>query len=159
MTKFDTTHQKIIRTAIRLFETAGDSNVTIRQVIGAANIHRSTFYHHFPDYDALLDAMIANKLPYNLDPNLSLLDNNRQLITIIDQNKPFFRTVLQYRYKFEATILQLFSAKVRSWDAAPENHVTNLKLAYGALIGVISVWLQDPEITKADVTAYLSTMI
>lgn len=51
------TRAKIVAAALRLLEKGGQDAVTMRKVAKAVGISAMAIYHHFPDRDALLEAL------------------------------------------------------------------------------------------------------
>lgn len=57
MTTFET-HDKILKTARRLFVQQGYTATSMRQVAEEAGIGKATIYHHFPDKEAIILALV-----------------------------------------------------------------------------------------------------
>lgn len=56
---FDTTHQAIIETAVRLISEKGVEALSMAAISRAAGINRTTLYYHFEDREALIEAVKA----------------------------------------------------------------------------------------------------
>jgi len=52
------THEKILQVARRLFVKQGYTATSIRQVAGETGIGKATIYHHFPDKQAIIMALL-----------------------------------------------------------------------------------------------------
>jgi len=56
------TYEKILSTAQRLFTRQGYTATSVRQVAEAAGIGKATIYHHFPDKQAILTALLQRNI-------------------------------------------------------------------------------------------------
>lgn len=56
------TYEKILSTARRLFVQQGYTATSMRQVAEAAEIGKATIYHHFPDKQSILTALLRHNL-------------------------------------------------------------------------------------------------
>jgi len=54
---FDTTHQRMIETAVRLISGKGSDSLSIAALARAMRIDRTTVYYHFKSREALLEAV------------------------------------------------------------------------------------------------------
>jgi AcrR family transcriptional regulator len=57
----DSTRDRIISAAEKLFDAVGIEKVNVADVADAAGIHRVTFYRHFADRDAILDEVLERR--------------------------------------------------------------------------------------------------
>jgi AcrR family transcriptional regulator len=64
------THDTILQVARRLFIEQGYTATSIRQIAEEAGIGKATIYHHFPDKQAIILALLHN----TTDRQISLLD-------------------------------------------------------------------------------------
>ena len=55
------TRQKIIHTAVRLFQVQGFQATTVDQIAGKADIARKTLYNHFPVKEAIVNAYVGEQ--------------------------------------------------------------------------------------------------
>lgn len=56
---YDATHQMLIEGAVRLISEKGVEALSITALARAAGLNRATVYYHFPDREALLEAVSA----------------------------------------------------------------------------------------------------
>ncbi len=59
-----TTYAKILQTAQRLFVQKGYTATSMRQVAAEAGIGKATIYHHFPDKQAIVVALLEKNTVY-----------------------------------------------------------------------------------------------
>ncbi|ANZ60676.1 TetR/AcrR family transcriptional regulator [Secundilactobacillus paracollinoides] len=158
MSKYSDTDTLIIESALHLFETPGAGNITALQVIDAAHIHRSTFYHHFATFNDLVAAMMNRVFPDPLNTDLRLSENIVNLVETIDNNQVLFRHLMQFRGKFEEIVKQRFVLDVNLWTKNVETNPVAVELLYGCVIGMMASWLNNPQIKKKDVLFYFERL-
>ena len=66
------TYQKILQTARRLFVQQGYTATSMRQVAEETGIGKATIYHHFPDKQAIVKALL-NESTARMDESLRLM--------------------------------------------------------------------------------------
>ena len=101
------TYDKILQTARRLFVQQGYTATSMRQVAETAGIGKATIYHHFPDKQAIVLALLK-KNTTNMDETLQLVraeTDPRRRIQVATQTS--------VRFLFEAAdIMQIVRREV-----------------------------------------------
>lgn len=101
------TYDKILQTARRLFVKQGYTATSMRQVAETAGIGKATIYHHFPDKQAIVMALLK-KNTTNMDETLQLVraeTDPRRCIQVATQTS--------VRFLFEAAdIMQIVRREV-----------------------------------------------
>ena len=63
------TRQRLVAATVELHETIGPARTTVSAIADRAGVERKTFYRHFPDPDAILDACSAHYRSLNPPPD------------------------------------------------------------------------------------------
>jgi TetR/AcrR family transcriptional regulator, cholesterol catabolism regulator len=96
------TYQKILSTAHQLFVQQGYTATSMRQVAEAAGIGKATIYHHFPDKQSILAALLSR--------NITRMDEAMQLVRAENDPRRRIRVAAEASIEFlfeSADILQI----------------------------------------------------
>jgi AcrR family transcriptional regulator len=63
------TRRRLVAATVELHETIGPARTTVSAIADRAGVERKTFYRHFPDPDAILDACSAHYRSLNPPPD------------------------------------------------------------------------------------------
>lgn len=154
MTQF--TEKAIMDTFVEMLEEMPLEKITVQKIIKRCNISRNTFYYHFGDIYALLDAVLqrdltllfVNNTVYKDDwsQNLKLLFDymyqNRRMLYHIYQS--INHSMLeQYLYKTTEKFFQRHIANVTEGLAISDNDLRFLCLACQSMfVGILLYWLR-----------------
>jgi AcrR family transcriptional regulator len=101
------TYDKILQTARRLFVQKGYTAASMRQIAEDAGIGKATIYHHFPDKQAIVMAL--------LQKNIGRMDEALQLVRAEEDPRERIRTAATVSVNFlleSAEILQIVRREV-----------------------------------------------
>lgn len=94
------TKEKILITALELYNTKGVGNVSIREVAKQASISHSNLIYHFPDQESILlklhEQMLQKAIKLNEELNFSSAD----LKQLFHATKSGFAVVFEFRFLF-----------------------------------------------------------
>ncbi len=175
--KKEFTRQKIVDTAMALFDTQGYDETTMEQIAAEADIAKGTLYNYFPVKEAIINVFMQRAFNSRYDDRIArlrtLLDTRSrmvatftELINGIASQKTIFEKYLIYRTQniisfypddAEKSGLSLLgqeiiklgqqSGEIRS-DLPP---VILGDLFEFAIIEVIKYFYQDPDMTNLDI--------
>jgi AcrR family transcriptional regulator len=108
--KKEETQQRIITTAIGLFNRAGLETVTMEQIAAEVDIAKGTLYHYFPSKDAIIAAFLQRTFRERQAERvaqLRALPNTRarlalvftQLVEGVQRQKEIFEAFILYRMR------------------------------------------------------------
>ena len=98
------TRQRILGAARRLFEAGGVDAVSIRQVAAKVGITPMAIYRHYPDRDALIDAIVLDALDRWRD-RVAALTHDDPLAWLTAAGDAFLDFALEEPRRFEAAFL------------------------------------------------------
>lgn len=104
--------ERIVQTAVELFQEQGFYNTTMEQIAEVADVARKTLYNHFPVKEAIADSYlrdISNGLAQESFESLQRLpDTKSRLVAALtatyswaEKNPELTRVVLGYRMKYD----------------------------------------------------------
>lgn len=187
--RFKQTEFKIKLALIELINEEGLDEITVQQITAVAKINRATFYHHYLDKPDLIEKqrnniihqieIIAhNELSQTMfyqDPNSPLIIYPlfEQVINFLDNDRNFFRAWLGPKGDLKTVLLikkNIGENIITRLDQLNEKHSLTTpipkqfaqQLVIDQLYSIIDIWLQQTDISKAEVikilmkTRYLS---
>lgn len=95
------TRKRILASADRIFSQRGLRKVTVEELCAGMSISKRTFYKHFPDRDALVEALIVHRLAEVGPLIIKNLNSRRPVPEILERhfdllvNKVFARVSVQ----------------------------------------------------------------
>lgn len=146
--------QKLIRDALKsLLAEKSFESISVQDVAERATVNRATFYAHFPDKFALLDAIIRDDVAAKLsegDP-LSVSDTRDLLLAV---GKNVFGFVGQHRAckidrDFDPQFKSAIEAQLAEFLQPTFGHCTALLIA-SALVGAAMSWRHQAPKTSSD---------
>lgn len=154
MTRF--TEKAIMDTFVEMLEEMPLEKITIQKIIKRVNISRTTFYYHFGDIYALLDAVLQRNLTLlfvnNATSDDDCADNLHLLFDYMYQNRKMLYHIYQsvthsmleqYLYKATEKFFQRHIALATEDMAIDEKDLQFLCFAYQSmLVGIILDWLR-----------------
>ena len=94
------TKEKILNTALELYNTKGVGNVSIRELAKQVNISHSSLIYHFPDQESILlelhNQMLKKAIKLNEELNSSSVDLKQHF----HATKIGFSVVFEFRFLF-----------------------------------------------------------
>lgn len=136
--------QKLIRDALKsLLAEKSFESTSVQDIAERATVNRATFYAHFPDKFALLDAIIRDDVAAKLSEGDPLSKNDtRQLLLAVGTN--VFGFVRQHRAckidrDFEPQFESAIEAQLAEFLQPFFDHCTALLIA-SALVGAAMSW-------------------
>ncbi|WP_084309264.1 FAD-dependent oxidoreductase [Alkalihalobacterium bogoriense] len=97
--KKETTKQKIVNAAIKLFQEKGFETTTVQEITAKANVAKGTFFNYFPTKDSIMQSLALERI---------------QEITMQLENPSFFDST------FLANVRKLLGTLLTDYDKNPE---------------------------------------
>jgi len=123
------TYQTILQVARRLFVQQGYTATSMRQVAEQAGIGKATIYHHFPDKEAILKAL--------LDSTQAKMDQALQAVRAESEPRRRIQVAAEASISFlyeSADILQVARREVPAWRDEMVQHFALFFHEYVALL-------------------------
>jgi AcrR family transcriptional regulator len=146
----------LIAAAIELVDEREVAEISVTDLAGRAGLTRMTFYQHFPDRDALLQAAGVERFESALGDfgagdgqRRGLVDGSRALLDLLSTNRVFYQRLLNgtsgiQTYRAIQTFLGDRIAIAAGFDGIELDEAQRLFLGGGAMAH-ISRWLNDDE--------------
>jgi AcrR family transcriptional regulator len=123
------TYENILSAAHRLFVQQGYTATSMRQVAEAAGIGKATIYHHFPDKQSILAALLGR--------NIARMDEALQLVRAEDDPRRRIQVAAQTSIAFlfeSADILQIARREIPSGRDQMQGGFANFFQQYMSLL-------------------------
>ncbi|MDQ0058961.1 TetR/AcrR family transcriptional regulator [Paenibacillus harenae] len=170
------TRKAIKEAFLTLVQTKGYERITIQDIADEAVINRNTFYLHYVDKPDLMENLCQESMKelnncFNLDikdKDIHAIDKEafilslREMFKAIEGNIVFFRTMLSQsgQTNFSTYLKEALKDFILSGSG---DHYQNQKMKVGleymisGLVGVICMWISDPEhLVAEEVIGHLS---
>ena len=146
---------------IKVAKNKGISDVTVSDIIKAANINRSTFYRHYIDkpdlIDSIEDRVITNIKEANVELKSSELEYINtaagkfvyKFLTVIEENQPILELLLsgkgdiQFTMKLIAFFNELVNSTTEVFTDTMDEKERKLFAAYNSstAMGIVAFWV------------------
>jgi AcrR family transcriptional regulator len=155
------TRKRILASADQVFYKRGLRKVTVEELCAGMAISKRTFYKHFPDRDALVEAVIANRMAEVGPLIIENLNSRRPVPEILERhydilvNKVFARVSVQMLADLQVMMPEVWE----SIEAMRSRAITALAelIRKGQKRGAIRSDL-DPEVLGKIIQAVVSTI-
>lgn len=67
------TRQKLLDVASELLESASPDEITVDMVLQRSGISKGSLYHHYRDFQDLIESALSNLFVYNVDQSIAAL--------------------------------------------------------------------------------------
>lgn len=153
--RFVRTEKVIQETMMRILIEEDPESITVDQLIGEADINKSTFYLHYQSLDQLVSSLedqLISELSsalYRLDNTHTIDDFFNAVMNWCSSNKALTQAVLKAStYRFNEKIENLFKKYLKPLKPIKRNKITDenaflVPSLIQAEVGVLRVWIMD----------------
>lgn len=149
------TKQAIIETFIRLLDREPLDKITVQEIVAECQISRNTFYYHFGDIYALLDALVQRDIAVlreqqsrgdTWDENLTkaldyILENRRRIFHVYrSMNHEMLEQL--FRQATEELFTGYVRGEARDLEVSEEDIGTIVRFYQSTLVGALLEWMR-----------------
>ena len=149
------TEEKILEAAIKLLEEKNLDKISVKDICDECGINRNTFYYHYADIYAVLDAMLENAssvmkkeaegedILTDYEKRVAFISANKKAVMHIYQSKQR-ETISSYIHRLSHDFVSEYVYKAAEGKKVSENDMIFICSFYEcALEGLIYRWLES----------------
>lgn len=149
------TEEKILNAALKLLEEKNLDKISVKDICDECGINRNTFYYHYTDIYAVLDALLENAstLMKNEGEGSDMLTDYEKRVAFISTNKKAVmhvyqskqrETISSYIHRLSHDFVSEYVYKAAEGKKVSENDILFICSFYEcALEGLIYRWLEN----------------
>ena len=128
------TKQQIAATLKKLCKKQSLSSITVKEIITACEINRSTFYYHFPDKHGLMEWIFENDITSHFIKARERMwvNNTEHLLTVFHEDRSFYGQAVKSDMcdTFEVLLFQATYVKAKEFFDSISENARNQKEKY-----------------------------
>lgn len=149
------TEEKILNAALKLLEEKNLDKISVKDICDECEINRNTFYYHYTDIYAVLDALLENAstlmkkegegsdMLTDYEKRVAFISTNKKAVMHVYQSKQR-ETISSYIHRLSHDFVSEYVYKAAEGKKVSENDILFICSFYEcALEGLIYRWLEN----------------
>ena len=149
------TEEKILNAALKLLEEKNLDKISVKDICDECGINRNTFYYHYTDIYAVLDALLENAstlmkkegegsdMLTDYEKRVAFISTNKKAVMHVYQSKQR-ETISSYIHRLSHDFVSEYVYKAAEGKKVSENDILFICSFYEcALEGLIYRWLEN----------------
>lgn len=164
------TRKALQKAFLELLSTSSLDKISIRQIVAAAGVGYNTFFRHYPNKEALLDAVIADEIAQVVDLSATALDASnsyeasKALFEYVDANRKVWKKLLStsaiaaLREAFIQHLTEVSSVRTKLRSKQTMSILIN-HVAAGTIEMLYGWYQQKPRMSVAEIAEMYDQLI